>query len=101
MTDGARLLEASVKVRRRSRHNRLNEEGLLAAALLVAPHDAEAPALVVSLLQDDVATPVHVAETRRHSMRITVPEGGGWREASTEERATWAARASESTAESS
>lgn len=50
---------------RRSRHDGLDEEGLLAPALLVAPHDAESPALVVGLLQDDVAAPVHVAETER------------------------------------
>lgn len=64
-------------MRRRSRHDGLDEEGLLAPALLVAPHDAEAPALVVGLLQDDVAAPVHVAGTRRHSVRITGPWGGG------------------------
>ena len=47
---------------RRTRHNGFDEERLLAVALLIAPDDAEAPALVVGLLQDDVSTPVHVTE---------------------------------------
>lgn len=67
MTTGAdyvnNLLEASVKVSRRTRHNGFDEERLLAVALLVAPHDTEAPALVIGLLQDDVSAPVHVTET--------------------------------------
>lgn len=48
---------------RRTRHNGLDEERLLAVALLVTPNDTEAPALVVGLLQDDVPAPVHVTET--------------------------------------
>lgn len=60
---GLNLLEASVKVSRRTRHNGFDEERLLAVTLLVAPHDTEAPALVVGLLQDDVPAPVHVTET--------------------------------------
>lgn len=56
---------------RRTRHNGFNEERLLAVALLVASHYTEAPALVVSLLQDDVPAPVHVTEmTRAESVRI-------------------------------
>lgn len=50
---------------RRSRHDGFDEERLLAVALLIAPHDTEAPALVVGLLQDDVPAPVHVTETTR------------------------------------
>lgn len=53
-------LESSVKVSGGTRHDGFDEERLLAVALLVAPHDAEAPALVVGLLQDDVPAPVHV-----------------------------------------
>ena len=62
MTPVARmnLLEASVEVSGRAGHDGLDEEGLLTAALLVAPHDAEAPAVVVGLQEDDVAAPVHV-----------------------------------------
>lgn len=45
----------------RTRHDGFNEEWLLAVALLVAPDDAETPALVVGLMQDDVPAPVHVA----------------------------------------
>lgn len=56
------LLEASIKVSRCSRHNGFDEERLLPVALLVTPNDAEAPALVVGLLQDDVPAPVHVTE---------------------------------------
>ena len=56
------LLEASVKVSRRTRHYGFDEERLLAVALLIAADDTEAPALVVGLLQDDVSAPVHVAE---------------------------------------
>lgn len=55
------VLEASIKVSRCAGHDGLDEEGLLAATLLVASNDAEAPALIVALLQDDVAAPVHVA----------------------------------------
>lgn len=62
---GVNLLEAPVKVSRRTRHNGFDEERLLAVALLVAPDDTEAPALVVGLLQDDVPAPVHVTETTR------------------------------------
>ena len=58
---GADSLEAPVEVGRCPRHYGLDEEGLLAAALLVAPDDAEAPALTVGLHQDDVTAPVHVA----------------------------------------
>lgn len=55
-------------MRRRSRHNGFNEEGLLAVTLLVAPYDAEAPALVVGFLQDNVTAPVQLtARTRAES----------------------------------
>lgn len=57
------VLQAPVEVRRRAWNNGFDEERLLAMALLVAPHDAEAPAVVVGLLQDDVPAPVEV--TRR------------------------------------
>lgn len=57
------VLQAPVEVRRRAWNNGFDEERLLATALLVAPHDAEAPALIVGLLQDDVPAPVEV--TRR------------------------------------
>lgn len=60
---GVNLLEASIKVSRRTRHNGFDEERLLAVALLIAPDDTEAPALIVGLLQDDVPAPVHVTET--------------------------------------
>lgn len=54
-------LEASVEVSGCTRHDGFNEERLLLpVALLVASDDAEAPALVVDLLQDDVSAPVHV-----------------------------------------
>ena len=43
-----------------TRYDGLDEEGLLAVALLIAAHDAEAPALTVGLQQDDVSAPVHV-----------------------------------------
>lgn len=43
-------LQAAVKVRRRAWNNGFDEKRLLAVALLVAPHDAKAPALVVGLL---------------------------------------------------
>ena len=56
------LLETSVKVSRCTRHNGFNEEGLLSMALLVAPYDTEAPALIVGLLQDNVPTPVEVTK---------------------------------------
>lgn len=62
------LLEASVKVRRCSRHNGFNEEGLLAVTLLIAPYDAEAPAFIVGFLQDNVTAPVQLtARTRAES----------------------------------
>ena len=54
------LLEAPVEVSGRAGHDGFNEEGLLAVALFVAPHYAEAPAVVVGLQQDDVPAPVHV-----------------------------------------
>lgn len=54
------VLQAPVEVRRRAWNNGFDEERLLATALLVAPHDAEAPALIVGLLQDDVPAPVEV-----------------------------------------
>lgn len=66
---GFNLLEASIKVSRCTRHNGFDEERLLAVALLVAPHYTEAPALIVSLLQDDVPAPVHVAETTKGRVR--------------------------------
>lgn len=65
VTWGQNLLEASVKVSRCTRHNGFDEERLLAVALLIAPDDTEAPALVVGLLQDDVPAPVHVTETTK------------------------------------
>lgn len=70
ITWGLNLLEASVKVSRRTRHNGFDEERLLAVALLIAPDDAEAPALVVGLLQDDVPAPVHVTETTKGRVRV-------------------------------
>lgn len=60
------LLEASIKVSRCSRHDGFDEERLLPVALLITPYDAEAPALVVGLLQDDVSAPVHVTEETSH-----------------------------------
>lgn len=57
------LLEASVKVSRRTRHDGFDEERLLAVALLVATHNTEAPAVIVGLLQHDVPAPMHVTET--------------------------------------
>lgn len=96
---GLNLLEAPVEVSGRTRHNGFDEERLLAVALLVAPDDTEAPALVVGLLQDDVPAPVHVAETvgseLRHSKTNRIhlyrsAEGGS----------TWVIPASESTAAS-
>lgn len=65
------LLEASVKVSRCTRHNGFDEERLLAVALLIAPDDTEAPALIVGLLQDNVSAPVHVAETTRTESELT------------------------------
>ena len=59
---GLNLLETPVKVSRRTRHNGFDEERLLALTLLIAPHNTEAPALVVGLLQDDVSAPVHVTK---------------------------------------
>lgn len=96
---GLNLLEAPVEVSRRARHNGFDEERLLAVALLVAPDDTEAPALVVGLLQDDVPAPVHVADTvgsqLRHSKTNRIhlfrcAEGGS----------TWVIPASGSTAAS-
>lgn len=69
---GLNLLEASVKVSRCSRHDGFDEERLLAVALLIAPHDAEAPALVVGLLQDDVPAPVHVTATTRAASELAL-----------------------------
>lgn len=43
-------------------NNGFDEKRLLAVALLVAPHDAKAPAVVVGLLQDDVPAPVEMTE---------------------------------------
>lgn len=57
---GYDVLQASVEVRRRARDYGFDEERLLAVALLVSPHNAEAPAVVVGLLQDDVPAPVEV-----------------------------------------
>lgn len=48
-----------------TRHDGFDEKRLLAVALLVAPDDTEAPALVVGFLQDDVPAPVHVTETTK------------------------------------
>lgn len=56
------ILQAPVKVRRRAWNNSFDEERLLAVALFVAPHDAEAPAVVVGLLQDDVPAPVEMTK---------------------------------------
>lgn len=66
---GVNLLEASVKVSGCTRHDGFDEERLLAVALLVAPDDAEAPALIVGLVQDDVPAPVHVTATVRSGVR--------------------------------
>lgn len=55
------VLQAPVEVRRRAWDNGFDEERLLAVALLVAPHNAEAPAVVVGLLQDNVPAPVEMA----------------------------------------
>lgn len=60
-----------------SRHNGFDEEGLLPVALLIAPDDAEAPALTVGLLQDDVPTPVHVTEETNH-MKINTAQIVVW-----------------------
>lgn len=54
-------LETAIKMGWCSRHYGLNEEGLLATALLIPPDDTEAPALTVGLHQHDITTPVHVA----------------------------------------
>lgn len=61
---GFNSLKTPIEVSRRPRHDGFNEEGLvlLIVALLIATYDAEAPALVVGLLQDDVPAPVHVTE---------------------------------------
>lgn len=58
-------LEAPVEVGRCPRHYGLDEEGLLAPTLLVAPHDAEAPALAIGLHQDNVTAPVHVTSMEK------------------------------------
>lgn len=55
------VLQAPVEVRGCAWDNGFDEERLLAVALLVAPHDAEAPAVVVGLLQDNVPAPVEMA----------------------------------------
>lgn len=96
---GLNLLEASVEVSRCTRHNGFDVERLLAVALLIAPDDAEAPALAVGLLQDDVSAPVHVAETTRTEWECIHAEE---RDASGHSRcSTSAIPASESTAVSS
>lgn len=63
------VLQAPVEVCRRAWNNGFDEERLLAVALLVAPHDAEAPAVVVGLLQDDVPAPVEMTG-RAGSVRL-------------------------------
>lgn len=68
------LLEASIKVSRCSRHNGFDEERLLPVALLITPNDAEAPALVVGLLQDDVPAPVHVTEETSQSQLFHIKQ---------------------------
>lgn len=77
---GSNLLEPSIKVSGGTRHNGFDEEGLLTVALLIAPDDTEAPALVVGLLQDDVPAPVHVAEGKRdiNHHRIHVNPRAPW-----------------------
>lgn len=70
--NGLNLLEASVKMSRRARHNGFDEERLLAVALFIAPDNTEAPALVVGLLQDDVPAPVHVTEMMRAELELTL-----------------------------
>lgn len=60
---GLNSLETPIKVSRCPRHDGFYEEGLLlTVALLIASYDAEAPALIVGLLQDNVPAPVHVTE---------------------------------------
>lgn len=54
-------LEAAVVVGGRAQDDGLDEEGLVAVALLVAAHDAEAPAARVAPPQDDLVAAVQVA----------------------------------------
>lgn len=54
-------LEAAVVVRRRAEDDGLDEERLVAVALLVAPNDAEAPAAWVAPSQYNLMTTVQVA----------------------------------------
>ena len=44
-------------------------------ALLVATHNAEAPALLIGLQQHDVTAPVHVTVRRRGSGPIQISKG--------------------------
>lgn len=63
------LLEAAIVVGGGAENDGLDEEGLVAVGLLVAPHDAEAPAARVAPPQDNLVAAVQVTASKKMSRK--------------------------------